>query len=59
MFSYKNGNSKNTRFILRLRNLLRLSDQADLVPRLSNGIRIIPTYIPLIIESEDMEPIKY
>ena len=30
-------------------------DEADLIPRLVNGV----TYVPLIIESEDMEPTKY
>ena len=34
-------------------------DEADLIPRLINGIRIIPAYVPLIIESDDMEPTKY
>ena len=30
-------------------------DEADLIPRLINGI----AYVPLIIESDDTEPIKY
>ena len=30
-------------------------DEADLIPRLINGV----AYVPLIIESEDMEPTKY
>ena len=30
-------------------------DEADLIPRLINGV----AYIPSIIESEDMEPTKY
>ena len=30
-------------------------DEADLIPRLVNGI----AYVPLIIESDDMEPTKY
>ena len=34
-------------------------DEVDLIPRLINGIGIIPAYVPLIIESEDMEPTKY
>ena len=34
-------------------------DEADLIPRLINEIGIVPAYVPLIIESEDMEPIKY
>ena len=31
-------------------------DEADLVPQLINGVA---AYVPLIIESEDMEPTKY
>ena len=34
-------------------------NEVDLTPRLANGIGIIPAYVPLIIESEDMEPTKY
>ena len=34
-------------------------DEADLIPQLINGVGIIPTYIPLIIESDDMEPTKF
>ena len=34
-------------------------DEADLIPKLVNGIGIIPAYVPLIIESDDTEPIKY
>ena len=34
-------------------------DEADIIPRLTNGIGIIPAYVPLIIESDDMEPTKY
>ena len=34
-------------------------DEANLIPRLVNGIGIIPAYVPLIIESDDMEPTKY
>ena len=30
-------------------------DEADLIPKLINGV----AYIPLIIESDDTEPIKY
>ena len=33
-------------------------DESD-IPRLINGIGIIPAYVPLIIESDDMEPTKY
>ena len=34
-------------------------DEADIIPKLTNGIGIIPAYVPLIIESDDMEPTKY
>ena len=34
-------------------------DEFDMIPRLINGVGIIPAYVPLIIESNDMEPTKY
>ena len=34
-------------------------DETDIIPRLINGLGIIPAYVPLIIESDDMEPTKY
>ena len=34
-------------------------DENELIPKPTNGIGIIPAYIPLIIESDDMEPTKY
>ena len=34
-------------------------DEADIIPRLINGVGIIPAYVPLIIHSDDMEPTKY
>ena len=34
-------------------------DENDIILRLINGVGIIPTYVPLIIESDDMEPTKY
>ena len=34
-------------------------DENELSPKLINGVGIIPAYVPLIIESEDMEPTKY
>ena len=34
-------------------------DEANLTPRLVNGIGIIPAYVPLIISLDDMEPTKY
>ena len=34
-------------------------DENDIIPRLINGVGIIPAYVPLIIESDDMETTKY
>ena len=34
-------------------------DQSSIIPLLTNGVGIILAYVPLIIESEDMEPTKY
>ena len=34
-------------------------DESSIIPLLTNGVGIIPAYVPLIIESEDMEPTKY
>ena len=34
-------------------------NEANIIPRLKNGVGTIPAYIPLIIESDDMEPTKY
>ena len=34
-------------------------DETNIIPRLINGVGIIPAYVPLIIESDDMEPTKY
>ena len=34
-------------------------EKNKLIPKLVNGVGIIPAYVPLIIESDDMETIKY
>ena len=34
-------------------------DKNYIIPKLTNRIGIIPAYVPLIIESDDMEPTKY
>ena len=34
-------------------------DENDIIPRLVNGVGVIPTCVPLIIESNDMGPTKY
>ena len=34
-------------------------DENAIILQLINGVGIIPAYVPLIIESDDMEPTKY
>ena len=34
-------------------------EENELIPKLMNGIGTIHAYVPLIIESDDMEPTKY
>ena len=34
-------------------------DENAIIQRLINGVGIISTYVPLIIESDDMEPTKF
>ena len=34
-------------------------EENELIPKLTNGIGTIPAHVPLIIESNDMEPTKY
>ena len=34
-------------------------DENEPIPKLTNGIGIIPAYVPLFIESDDMETNKY
>ena len=34
-------------------------NESNIIPLLINGVGIIPAYVPLIIESDDMEPTKY
>ena len=58
MFSYKNGNSKEYEIYFKVKKYIETIDcnEANLIPRLINGVA---AYVPLIIESEDMEPTKY
>ena len=57
MFSHKNGNFKRIQTYLKVKKFIETEgcDEADLIQRLVNGI----AYVPLIISSYDMEPIKY
>ena len=34
-------------------------NEVNIIPQLINGVEIIPAYVPLIIESDDMEPTKH
>ena len=42
---------------LKVKTLIEIKncDETDIIPRLINGV----AYVPLIIESDDMEPTKY
>ena len=52
---------KEYEIYLKVKKFIETIDQDEnkLIPRLINGVGIIPAYVPLIIESEDMEPTKY
>ena len=49
---------KEYEIYLRFKKLIETEgcDEADLIPKLINGVA---AYVPLIIESDDTEPIKY
>ena len=34
-------------------------DESSIIPRLISAVGTIPAYVPLIIESDDMEPTEY
>ena len=52
---------KEYEIYLKVKKFIETEDceENDIIPRLINGVGIIPTYVPLIIESDDMEPTKY
>ena len=52
---------KEYQIYLKVKKFIKIIDceENTLIPKLMNGIGIIPTYVPLIIESNDMEPTKY
>ena len=52
---------KEYEIYLKVKKFIKTIDcnEADTIPRLTNGVGIIPAYVPLIIESDDMEPTKY
>ena len=52
---------KEYEIYLKVKNFIETEgcDESSIIPRLINGVGIIPAYVPLIIESEDMEPTKY
>ena len=61
MSSYKMVTLKEYEIYLKVKKFIETEgcDEANLIPRLVNGIGIIPVYIPLIISSDDKEPTKY
>ena len=52
---------KEYEIYLKVKTFIKTIDcnESDIIPRLMNGVGIIPTYVPLITESDDMEPTKY
>ena len=52
---------KEYEIYLKVKKLIETIDcnEKDIIPRLINGVGIIPAYIPLIIESNDIEPTKH
>ena len=57
MFLYKMGTLKEYEIYLKVKKFIETEgcDENELIQKLINGV----AYVPLIIESEDMEPIKY
>ena len=51
---------KEYEIYLKVKKFIKTShfNESD-ISQLTNGIGIIPAYVPLIIESDDMEPTKY
>ena len=52
---------KEYEIYLKVNKLIKTTDcnESDIIPQLINRVGIIPAYVPLIIESNDMEPTKY
>ena len=52
---------KECEIYLKVKKLIETKncDENEIIPRLISGVGIIPAYVPLIIESDDMEPTKY
>ena len=52
---------KEYKIYLKVKTFIEIKDCEgnDIIPRLINGVGIILAYVPLIIESNDMEPTKY
>ena len=52
---------KGYKIYLKVKKFIDTEDcnENDIIPQLINGIGIISAYVPLIIESNDMEPTKH
>ena len=52
---------KECKIYLKVKNFIETEgcDENELIPKLVNGVGIIPTYIPLLIKSNVMEPTKF
>ena len=57
---YKKIALKEYEIYLKVKRFIETSifNESD-ISQLTNGVGIIPAYVPLIIESDDMEPTKY
>ena len=58
---YKMITLKEYEIYLKVKKFIETIDcnESDIIPRLISGVAIIPAYVPLIIESDDMEPTKF
>ena len=52
---------KEYEIYLKVKKFIETEDceENDIIPKLISVVGIIPAYVPLIIESDDMEPTKY
>ena len=52
---------KDYEIYLKVKNYMESEgcDENELIPRLTSGVGIIPANVPLVMESEDLEPTKF
>ena len=61
MFLFKMVPLKEYEIYLKVKAFIEAEgcDESSIIPLLINGVGIIPAYIPLTIESNDIEPTKF